>query len=334
VPIIGTTALFFATSLPLPLIKCQGMSRRFTAPSLKQLAYDLGFTHVGIARAEKMDEEARRLEEWLNRGYHGTMRWMENHFEKRTDPTKLVPGAKTVISLLYNYFPEDESPSETAPKISRYAYGEDYHRVIRTKLRELVGRIEEQLGAPLDGRVFVDSAPVLERDWARRAGIGWVGKNTLLINPRSGSYFFLAEIISDLDLPADSAIRDHCGTCTRCIDACPTEAISPGGYVVDGSKCISYLTIELKEAIPESFRGKMEGWAFGCDICQEVCPWNRFSTPHQEPAFQPHPDLPEMEERDWQEMTEEVFRRVFRKSAVKRTKYSGLRRNLNFLSDE
>jgi epoxyqueuosine reductase len=334
VPIIGTTALFFATSLPLPLIKCQGMSRRFTAPSLKQLAYDLGFTHVGIARAEKMDEEARRLEEWLNRGYHGTMRWMENHFEKRTDPTKLVPGAKTVISLLYNYFPEDESPSETAPKISRYAYGEDYHRVIRTKLRELVGRIEEQLGAPLDGRVFVDSAPVLERDWARRAGIGWVGKNTLLINPRSGSYFFLAEIISDLELPADSAIRDHCGTCTRCIDACPTEAISPGGYVVDGSKCISYLTIELKEAIPESFRGKMEGWAFGCDICQEVCPWNRFSTPHQEPAFQPHPDLPEMEERDWQEMTEEVFRRVFRKSAVKRTKYSGLRRNLNFLSDE
>jgi epoxyqueuosine reductase len=334
VPIIGTTALFFATSLPLPLIKCQGMSRRFTAPSLKQLAYDLGFTHVGIARAEKMDEEARRLEEWLNRGYHGTMRWMENHFEKRTDPTKLVPGAKTVISLLYNYFPEDESPSETAPKISRYAYGEDYHRVIRTKLRELVGRIEEQLGAPLDGRVFVDSAPVLERDWARRAGIGWVGKNTLLINPRSGSYFFLAEIISDLDLPADSAIRDHCGTCTRCIDACPTEAISPGGYVVDGSKCISYLTIELKGAIPESFRGKMEGWAFGCDICQEVCPWNRFSTPHQEPAFQPHPDLPEMEERDWQEMTEEVFRRVFRKSAVKRTKYSGLRRNLNFLSDE
>jgi epoxyqueuosine reductase len=334
VPIIGTTALFFATSLPLPLIKCQGMSRRFTAPSLKQLAYDLGFTHVGIARAEKMDEEARRLEEWLNRGYHGTMRWMENHFEKRTDPTKLVPGAKTVISLLYNYFPEDESPSETAPKISRYAYGEDYHRVIRTKLRELVGRIEEQLGAPLDGRVFVDSAPVLERDWARRAGIGWVGKNTLLINPRSGSYFFLAEIISDLELPADSAIRDHCGTCTRCIDACPTEAISPGGYVVDGSKCISYLTIELKEAIPETFRGKMEGWAFGCDICQEVCPWNRFSTPHQEPAFQPHPDLPEMEERDWQEMTEEVFRRVFRKSAVKRTKYSGLRRNLNFLSDE
>jgi epoxyqueuosine reductase len=334
VPIIGTTALFFVTSLPLPLIKCQGMSRRFTAPSLKQLAYDLGFTHVGIARAEKMDEEARRLEEWLNRGYHGTMRWMENHFEKRTDPTKLVPGAKTVISLLYNYFPEDESPSETAPKISRYAYGEDYHRVIRTKLRELVGRIEEQLGAPLDGRVFVDSAPVLERDWARRAGIGWVGKNTLLINPRSGSYFFLAEIISDLELPADSAIRDHCGTCTRCIDACPTEAISPGGYVVDGSKCISYLTIELKEAIPETFRGKMEGWAFGCDICQEVCPWNRFSTPHQEPAFQPHPDLPEMEERDWQEMTEEVFRRVFRKSAVKRTKYSGLRRNLNFLSDE
>ncbi|MTB51889.1 tRNA epoxyqueuosine(34) reductase QueG [Lewinella sp. W8] len=310
------------------------MSPQFTAQNLKQLAYDLGFTHVGIARAEPMEEEARRLEEWLNRGHHGTMRWMENHFDKRTDPTKLVPGAKTVVSLLYNYFPKDESPSETAPKISRYAYGEDYHRVIRAKLRELVHRVEEKLGATLEGRVFVDSAPVLERDWARRAGVGWVGKNTLLINPRSGSYYFLAEIISDLDLPADTAIRDHCGTCTRCIEACPTEAISPGGYVVDGSKCISYLTIELKEAIPESFRGQMEGWAFGCDICQEVCPWNRFSTPHHEPAFEPHPDLPGMQEGDWRELTEEVFRRVFRKSAVKRTKFSGLRRNLNFLSDE
>lgn len=309
------------------------MPQGLTAASLKQLAYDLGFTHVGIARAEHMDDEARRLEEWLNRGYHGTMRWMENHFDKRTDPTKLVPGAKTVISLLYNYFPEDERPSETAPKISRYAYGEDYHRVVRARLRTLVSRVEESLGAALDGRVFVDSAPVLERDWARRAGVGWVGKNTLMINPRSGSYFFLAEIISDLDLPPDTAMRDHCGTCTRCIEACPTEAISPGGYVVDASKCISYLTIELREAIPEEFRGRMEGWAFGCDICQEVCPWNRFSTPHREPAFAPHPDLPAMGAREWKEMTEEVFRRVFRKSAVKRTKFSGLRRNLDFLEE-
>ena len=298
---------------------------------LKRLALAAGFTHVGVARAEPMDEEARRLEAWLNQGKHGTMRWMENHFDKRTDPTKLVPGARSVVSLLYNYYPEDDSPSREAPKISRYAYGEDYHRVIRAKLRELVAQWEAFVGAPIDGRVFVDSAPVLERDWARRAGVGWTGRNTLLIHPRAGSYFFLAEIISDLELTPDGAIRDHCGTCTACVDACPTEAISPGGYVVDGSKCISYLTIELREAIPEEFAGRMAGWAFGCDICQEVCPWNRFSEPHDEPAFAPHPELPTMSSRERTEMTEEVFRRVFRKSAVKRAKWVGLRRNLDFL---
>ncbi len=298
---------------------------------IKQTAYDLGFSFVGIARAERMEPEERRLEAWLAAGHHGQMRWMENHFDKRVDPTKLVPGARSVVSLMYNYFPEDETPSREEPKLARYAYGEDYHRVVRTKLRELTGRIEEALGAPIEGRIFVDSAPVLERDWAARAGTGWVGKNTLLLRPGAGSYFFLAEIISDLLPATDSPMRDHCGTCTRCIDACPTDAISPQGYIVDGSKCISYLTIELKEAIPEEFSGRMEGWVFGCDICQEVCPWNRFSTPHAESAFEPHPELPGMGQREWREMTEEVFRRVFQKSAVKRTKFSGLRRNIDFL---
>ena len=302
--------------------------------TIKQKALAAGFSFVGVARAERMEPEERRLAEWLNAGYHGTMGWMENHFDKRVDPTKLVPGAKSVVSLLYNYFPADDSPSREAPKISRYAYGEDYHKVIRHKLKDLVEEVEELLGAPIDGRVFVDSAPVLERDWAKRAGVGWTGKNTLLINPRAGSYFFLAEIISDLDLTPDTSIRDYCGTCTACIDACPTEAISPGGYLVDGSKCISYLTIELREAIPEEFAGRMEGWAFGCDICQEVCPWNRFSQPHNEPKFDAHPDLPAMTPREMTEMTEEVFRRVFRKSAVKRTKFGGIRRNIDFLSHE
>ena len=310
------------------------MPHRSVSAEVKSLALAAGFAFAGIAKAEQMDEEARRLEEWLNQGKHGTMRWMENHFDKRVDPTKLVPGAKSVISLLYNYFPEDDTPSREAPKISRYAYGQDYHKVIRHKLKDLVTEIELLVGAPIDGRVFVDSAPVMERDWAKRAGVGWTGKNTLLINPKAGSYFFLAEIISDLDLEPDTQIKDYCGTCTACIDACPTEAISPQGYIVDGSKCISYLTIELREAIPEEFAGRMEGWAFGCDICQEVCPWNRFSEPHHEPAFNAHPDLPAMSPREMTEMTEEVFRKIFQKSAVKRTKFSGLRRNIDFLSHE
>lgn len=293
-------------------------------------ALRLGFAFVGFAKAERMDEEGRRLEAWLNQGMHGQMGYMERHFEKRIDPRKLVPGARAVVSLMYNYYPEEVQQDEEAPKISRYAYGKDYHFVIKHKLKSLMQFIQEEIGE-VEGRVFVDSAPVMERDWARRAGVGWVGKNSLLINPKVGSYYFLAELILDLELSYDHPIKDYCGTCRRCIDACPTEAISPEGYVVDGSKCISYFTIELKEAIPEDYRGKFENWMFGCDICQEVCPWNRFAQPHQEPEFEPHPDLLAMSKSDWEEITEEVFREVFRKSAVKRTKYAGLRRNIEFL---
>jgi len=286
--------------------------------------------HMGVARAEQMDEEARRLEVWLNQGKHGKMGYMANHFDKRTDPRKLVDGAKSVISLTYNYHSEAVQSDADAPKISQYAYGRDYHWVIKDKLKSLLAYIREEVGE-VNGRCFVDSAPVLERDWARRSGVGWVGKHTLLLHPKAGSYFFLAELIIDLELATDDPIRDYCGTCTRCIDACPTEAISPQGYVMDGSKCISYLTIELKDAIPDEFKGKMEGWVFGCDICQQVCPWNRFATQHTEPKFEPHADLLDMSKQDWEEITEEVFRKVFKKSAVKRTKYAGLKRNLRFL---
>ena len=277
-----------------------------------------------------MDEEAIRLEAWLNKGMHGQMSYMENHFEKRIDPSKLVEGAKSVISLLYNYYTEKKQADSAAPKISKYAYGQDYHFVIKRKLKSLIQFIQENIGE-VNGRCFVDSAPVLERDWAKRSGLGWVGKNTLLIHPKKGSYFFLAELIIDLELEVDHPMKDYCGTCTRCIDACPTEAISKSGYIVDGSKCISYFTIELKEALPTAYKGKFENWMFGCDICQEVCPWNRFSKTHQEEAFEPHPDLLEMTKKDWEEITEEVFRKVFRKSAVKRTKYKGLKRNIDFL---
>jgi len=306
-----------------------GQKARY-AQLIRQEAQRLGFSFIGFAKAQHMDKEARRLEEWLNRDYHGQMHYMANHFDKRVDPTKLVPGARTVVSLLYNYFPEQEQTDSDAPKIARYAYGKDYHHILKPRLKELLSFIRDEIGH-VEGRCFVDSAPVLERDWAERAGIGWTGKNTLLINPRAGSWFFLAELIIDLELPADSPIKDYCGTCTRCIDACPTDAISPQGYIVDGSKCISYLTIELREAIPDEFAGKMDDWIFGCDICQEVCPWNRFASPHQEEAFDPHPDLLDMTRREWEELTEETFREVFRKSAVKRTKFKGLKRNIAFL---
>ncbi len=292
----------------------------------------LGFSFIGFAKAQKLDAEARRLEQWLNQGFHGKMQYMENHFEKRVDPTKLVLGAKSVIVLVHNYFPKDKQLDPTSPKLARYAFGEDYHFVLKRKLKDLLRFISENIGE-VHGRCFVDSAPVMERDWAKIAGVGWTGKNTLLIHPRAGSYFFLAELILDLELEADAPMKDYCGTCTRCIDACPTGAISPKGYLVDGSKCISYLTIELKEAIPENFKGKMENWMFGCDICQEVCPWNRFSTPHEESAFEPNPDLLSMDKRDWEELTEDVFRKVFKKSAVKRTKFQGLKRNIEFLKD-
>lgn len=298
---------------------------------IKQEARRLGFSYVGVAKAERLDEEAKRLENWLNQEHHGKMGYMANHFDKRVDPRQLVPGAKTVISLLFNYHNPKKQTDKDAPKISQYAYGKDYHFVIKDRLKSLFSFIQEQIGQ-IEGRVFTDSAPVMERDWAKKAGNGWVGKHTLLIHPKAGSYFFLAELISDLDLPPDQAMKDYCGTCTRCIDACPTQAIAPNGYWMDGSKCISYLTIELKEAIPNAFKDKMDNWMFGCDVCQQVCPWNRFAKPHQETDFMPHPDLLEMNKADWIELTEETFRKVFKKSAVKRTKYSGLMRNLDFLN--
>ncbi len=288
-----------------------------SSEALKQKAADLGFFLCSVAKAEPMDEEARRLEGWLNQGYHGKMGYMANHFDLRTDPTRLVPGAKSVISLGYNYHNPQLPEDPEAPRVSQYAYGEDYHKVVRRKLKELFRWVKEHYGN-IQGRVFVDSGPVLERDWARRSGMGWVGKHTLLINRDVGSYFFLAELIIDLPLTADPPIKDYCGTCTKCIDACPTEAISPSGYLLDGSKCISYLTIELREAIPEAYQDKLNGWAFGCDICQEVCPWNRFAQRHSEPAFEPHPDLLSMTRTDWKEMTEEVFNSVFGHTPVKR----------------
>ncbi len=366
---------------------------------LKEAAGRHGFMGAGISRAEHMDEEAERLEHWLAKGYHGEMGYMNNHFDMRVDPTKLVPGAKSVISLLYNYYPEEskakakakaeaEAKEEKIPdsrlqtrniedrdqhgtmslttddsrfttlysqltthtsaplstsnsqlttdnshfKISRYAYGEDYHKVVRRKLKALVAELKKEIG-DFNARVFVDSAPVMERDWAKRSGQGWIGKNTLLINPKKGSYFFLAEIILDVEFEYDHPMRDHCGTCTRCVDACPTDAISPEGYILDGSKCISYLTIELKSQIPESFKGQMKDWIYGCDICQEVCPWNRFSTPHHEPAFDMPDKLKEMKNKDWLEITEEIFDGLFSKSAIKRTGFENVKRNIRFLKN-
>ena len=298
---------------------------------IRNEAYRLGFEFVGIAKAEQMTEEARRLEAWLNQGFHGKMSYMANHFDKRIDPRKLVEGAKSVITLTYNYFTDEKQEDPEAPKVARYAYGKDYHYVVKDKLKELLHFIETEIGE-VHGRAFVDSAPVLERDWAKRSGVGWVGKNTLLINPKAGSYFFLAELILDLDLIYDNPMKDYCGRCRKCIDACPTDAISSEGYIMDGSKCISYLTIELKdEIIPPQYKDKMEGWMFGCDICQEVCPWNRFSKPHQEAQFEPHPHLTSMTKQEWTEITEDVFNEIFKKSPVKRTKFEGLKRNITFL---
>jgi epoxyqueuosine reductase len=298
---------------------------------IRQEAYRLGFDFIGMAKAERMDEEARRLEAWLNKGFHGKMSYMENHFEKRIDPRQLVEGAKSVISLTYNYFTEEKQTDIDSPKISQYAYGVDYHYVVKEKLKNLIHFIQAEIGE-VNGRAFVDSAPVLERDWAKRSGVGWVGRNTLLINPKQGSFFFLAELILDLDLVYDNPIKDYCGTCRKCIDTCPTEAISPEGYFIDGSKCISYLTIELREALPIEFQDKMDNWMYGCDVCQDVCPWNRFSKRHNEPQFEPHPDLLTMEKSDWEEITEDVFKEIFKKSAVKRTKFEGLKRNIKFLN--
>ncbi|MBL7859063.1 MAG: tRNA epoxyqueuosine(34) reductase QueG [Cyclobacteriaceae bacterium] len=298
---------------------------------IKATATELGFSFCGISKAEFLEEEASRLEEWLNRSYQGKMTYLENHFDKRLDPTLLVPGAKSVISLVYNYYPERDLAQPGELKIAKYAYGEDYHFVIKEKLKTFLQQIQGKIGE-VNGRAFVDSAPVMERAWAKRSGLGWIGKNSLLLNREMGSFFFLAELIVDLELDYDHPIKDYCGTCTACMDACPTEAI-PEPYVVDGSKCISYLTIELKEEIPSDVKGKFENWIFGCDICQDVCPWNSFSKPHREKRFDPHPDLAGMTTQDWREITDDVFEKLFRKSAVKRTKLDGLKRNIAFISE-
>ncbi|OED46169.1 tRNA epoxyqueuosine(34) reductase QueG [Flavobacteriaceae bacterium (ex Bugula neritina AB1)] len=296
---------------------------------IKAEAKRLGFMSCGISKAEFLEEEAPRLEKWLNQNMHGEMRYMENHFDKRLDPTKLVDGSKSVISLLLNYFPTTTQKDVDAPKISKYAYGQDYHHVIKTKLKELYEFILENIGE-VQGRAFVDSAPVLDKAWAAKSGLGWIGKNSNLLTQKVGSFYFIAELIVDLDLEYDNPVTDHCGTCTACIDACPTEAIV-APYVVDGSKCISYFTIELKEEIPVSYKNQFDNWMFGCDVCQDVCPWNRFSKAHNEPLFNPKPELLSMTKKDWEEITQEVFSKVFQKSAVKRTKFSGLTRNIKFL---
>ena len=295
---------------------------------IKSTAADLGFDFCGIAKAEFLEEEAPKLEGWLNKGMHGEMKYMENHFEKRLDPTKLVPGAKSVITLLCNYFPHHQLKEKNNFKLSKYAYGEDYHFVIKRKLKELMERVTNKIGQ-INGRVFVDSAPVLERVWAMRSGVGWIGKNSLLINKDKGSFFFIAELILDIPLEHDQPIKDYCGTCTKCIDACPTDAI-PEPYVVDGSKCISYFTIELKDKIPLEMQGKFNDWIFGCDICQDVCPWNRFSQPHDEPSFLPSNKVMNLEKQEWIEMTEAIFAQLFEKSAIRRTTFSGLKRNITF----
>jgi epoxyqueuosine reductase len=301
---------------------------------IKQKAAEFGFDFCGIAQAEFLEKEAPRLEEWLKRNMQGEMSYMANHFDKRLNPKLLVEGAKSVISLLLNYFPNQDLAQKNADnfKISKYAYGEDYHFVMKRKLNELLNFIREHIGE-VNGRAFVDSAPVMDKVWAERSGLGWIGKHSNLINRKIGSFFFIGELIVDLELEYDSPTGDYCGTCKRCLEACPTEAIvSP--YVVDGSKCISYLTIELKNEIPQEFRGKMENWIFGCDICQDVCPWNRFAKPHQTPEFEPNEPLKAMQKKDWLEITEEVFAKVFPKSAVKRTKIKGLQRNIRFTSLE
>ena len=299
---------------------------------IKQKATELGFMYCGVSKADFLQDEAQRLDAWLKNDFHGKMNYMENHFDKRLDPRLLVDDAKSVVSLLLNYYPEVQQKDPEAPKLSKYAYGTDYHFIIKDKLKELFAFIQEEIGE-VGGRVFVDSAPVMDKAWAVKSGLGWMGKNTNIIHPKHGSFFFIAELILDLELTPDGPMKDYCGTCTKCLDACPTDAlVSP--YVIDGSKCISYLTIELKdEIIPSEFKGKMENWMFGCDICQDVCPWNRFSKPHNESAFNPQENLLQMSKADWEDLTEEIFRELFKKSAVKRTKYAGLKRNISLHSE-
>ena len=298
---------------------------------IKTKAKKFGFQSCGISRADFLEEDAKPFESWLHKNYNGEMSYMENYFDKRLDPRLLVEGSKSVISLSYNYFPEEDLFGINQLKISKYAYGEDYHEIIKEILREMVSELQEEIG-DFQCRIFTDSAPILERSWARKSGIGWVGKNANLITKQTGSFYFLAEIICDLELQEDFATKDHCGSCRKCIDACPTDAIV-SERVIDGSKCISYATIELKNEIPESFKNKMEDWMFGCDICQDVCPWNRFSKPHQQEKFKPNSLIKNLEKREWQELSQEFFSEIFRKSPVKRTKFAGLKRNIEFLTD-
>ncbi|MEZ8002547.1 MAG: tRNA epoxyqueuosine(34) reductase QueG [Patiriisocius sp.] len=295
---------------------------------IKDQAKRLGFMSCGISKAGFLEQEAPRLEAWLNQNRHGQMQYMENHFDKRLDPTKLVEGSKSVISLLLNYYPQ-QLQRDDSYKISKYAYGTDYHFVIKDKLKELLHCIQEQVG-DVHGRAFVDSAPVLDKAWAAKSGLGWIGKHSNLLSKQTGSFYFIAELIVDLDLDYDTPVTDHCGSCTACIDACPTQAIVEP-YKVDGSKCISYFTIELKNEIPSSVSGQFDDWMFGCDVCQDVCPWNRFSKAHKEPLFDPHPDVLSNSKKDWEEITKEVFSEIFKKSPLKRTKFEGLRRNIEFL---
>lgn len=300
---------------------------------IKKTSIRLGFDYCGIAKAKKLNKDARRLEQWLQKGMHGNMQYMENYFDMRIDPSLLVPGAKSIITVLKNYYPSAEQKTD-GPKISKYAYGKDYHDVMRSQLKELMEEIKNNIGE-VHGRGFVDSAPVLERTWAEKSGLGWVGKNGNLINKQTGSFYFIATLICDLDLEYDDPfVKDYCGTCTRCIDACPTDAILPG-KIVDGSKCISYFTIELKDMlIPGEMKGKFDNWMFGCDTCQDVCPWNRFSKPHHETQFEPLPEVLNLSTSEWENMTEESFKKIFKNSPLKRTKYIGIQRNLKFLKTD
>nr|WP_136667454.1 tRNA epoxyqueuosine(34) reductase QueG [Flavobacterium sp. H122] len=303
-------------------------SKLLNTNKIKAEALRLGFLSCGISKANFLEQEAPRLESWLKKGMHGQMSYMENHFDKRLDPRLLVDNAKSVVSLLLNYYPS-EVQNEDSYKISKYAYGQDYHFVIKDKLKDLLKFIQAEIGE-VNGRVFVDSAPVLDKAWAAKSGLGWIGKNSNLLTKQVGSFYFIAELIIDLELEYDNPTTDHCGSCTACIDACPTQAIVQP-YVVDGSKCISYFTIELRDQIPTEMKGKFDDWMFGCDVCQDVCPWNRFSKPHNEPLFNPNPEILSFSKKDWEEITEDVFKKVFKNSAVKRTKVEGLVRNLEFL---
>ena len=307
------------------------MSITKTTEIIKKKAVDLGFSSCGISKARFLKEEEKKFEDWLNNGYQGSMNYLNKNFDKRLDPRKLVHGSKSIISLTYNYYPPKKLVKKNNFIISKYAYGKDYHRVLKKKLRKLFFFIKENIGN-VEGRVFVDSAPVHERAWAKLSGLGWIGKNSLLINKNMGSYFFIAEIISDLDLEYDSPVSDMCGKCTRCIDACPTDAITKA-QVIDAQKCISYLTIENKKEIHKELQKNMNGYIFGCDICQEVCPWNKFSTPHNEESFLPNKEIKKHRKKDWIELTEETFNVIFKGSAVKRAKYSGLKRNIKTYLD-